>query len=255
MSGYPLGLSRDERHVYRWLEAEGAEPLVLPSVTTIMGKAIAKPGIGYWQAYTAAHYLTSDMPMTNRLVAELGPEATATAASKRADALRHAKGDIGSAVHALFEGLLRGDTPAAVPDDLYGHWRGLQGFTEALKPRLMAAEEMVCSLKFGYAGTFDALLEIGGLVWLIDLKTGKPMAEHALQLAAYAYGRIARPGSTRLVSLPPIDRFGVLNVTADKWALMPYEVGRNELAAFLAALQLYRWLQGTKSGNGERAEI
>jgi hypothetical protein len=49
-------------------------------------------------------------------------------------------------------------------------------------------EETSCSIKFGFAGTPDALVKIGpkGFKAIIDLKTGAPTATDPMQLVAYS---------------------------------------------------------------------
>jgi hypothetical protein len=75
-------------------------------------------------------------------------------------------------------------------------------FLDVSRPRFLAIEAMVCSLRHEYGGTAHAFVEIDGETWLIDYKTGAgAYPETALQLAGLARAEfIGRPGDAMATS-------------------------------------------------------
>ncbi len=106
---------------------------------------------------------------------------------------------------------------------------------------------MCCSLRFGFAGTFDAIVDLAGERWLLDIKTGNGVySSAALQLSAYGLGAqfVGRPGDCRKYRVPRPARFAVLRVLPDRAELVPIAVDHSTFATFLRALELWRWTQG-----------
>jgi hypothetical protein len=105
---------------------------------------------------------------------------------------------------------------------------------------------MVCSLRFNYAGTFDAIADLGRERWLLDIKTsGGVYFETALQLAAYGAAEfLGRPGDPRRYQVPRAHRFGVIHVVPEGAELVPYHVDRGTFQAFLRTHEVWDWTQG-----------
>ncbi|MDR3633426.1 MAG: hypothetical protein P4L84_06280 [Isosphaeraceae bacterium] len=240
----PLGLSRTAGHVYSFnTGSEVFSPL--PSVTTVIG-VLDKSGplVGWAKRETAACAVRNlEMLIQMR---ETGGDAAATDWLKKIpDYRRDSAADVGSRIHALAEQINRGLQPAVTPDEA-PFIDAYRAFLASFRPRFIAAEEMVVSLRHRYAGTLDAIAVIDRETWLLDIKTGTGLyAETGLQLAGYASADfIGRPGTPRRFRLPRASRFGVVHVRPERAHLVEYRVDRGTFAAFLEARRLYEWLQG-----------
>lgn len=241
----PLGLTRTAAHVYSWNDGRAISS-PLPSVTTIL-KVIDKSGplVGWARRETAA-CAVRNLDALISMRAEGGPDAAINWLKKIPDFQRDSAADLGSRIHALVEQINRGLEPAVSTDEapfIDSYRRFLADF----RPRFLAVEEGVCSLRNGgWAGTLDAVGVIGDEVWMIDVKTGTGLyPETGLQLAAYASADfIGRPGTARRFRLPKASRFGVIHVRPEGARLVEYDVDRGTFAAFLEARRLYDWLNG-----------
>lgn len=117
---------------------------------------------------------------------------------------------------------------------------------------IVSSEKAILNRSEGYAGTFDLLMNIEGELWLIDVKSGKGVyPDFALQLAGYGMAEhIALPGDPNLYRFPEPKRYGVLHIRPDQYAegyrLIEYQITDRERLAFLAALELWRWMQDHK---------
>ena len=95
----------------------------------------------------------------------------------------------GSKIHNAVEDLCKGEkviknaslyhNELTEKDELLteDEWRSVNWFNEWFQAmpitKILGVEKIVYSIKYGYAGTIDLLLQIGDQVWVIDLKTGK----------------------------------------------------------------------------------
>jgi hypothetical protein len=73
-----------------------------------------------------------------------------------------------------------------------------------LRPEPLEFEQVVGSLQYGYAGTFDLLADVDGVTTRIDYKTGKRLyPEVQLQLAAYEWAAVesGHPASERQLAV------------------------------------------------------
>src|SRR5207248_5364567 len=115
----PLGLTRDEKHIYRWNDGQTVVGPI-PSVTTII-KLIDKsaPLVGWAKRETAA-CAVRNLDALVAMRAAGGPEAAINWLKTIPDYLRDRAADRGTSVHALAEQIVRGQVPE-VPDELAGH--------------------------------------------------------------------------------------------------------------------------------------
>lgn len=248
----PLGLTRTAAHVYTWNDGRAIYS-PLPSVTTIL-RVIDKSGplVGWAKRETAACAVRNlDMLVRMR---EAGGDAAAVAWLKGIpDFRRDTAADIGTRVHKLVEQLARGAEPEVTAEEA-PYVAAYRTFLAAFRPRFVAVEELVVSLRHGYAGTLDAIATIDGETWVLDVKTGTGLyPETGLQLAAYASADfIGRPGSARRFRLPRATRYAAIHVRPEGARLVEYRVDRGTFAAFLEARRLFAWQQGpAKSVVGE----
>ena len=240
----PLGLTRDAKHVYGWNDGTNVYHPI-PSVTTAI-RLIDKSGplVGWAKRETAA----SAVRNLDALVAmrkEGGPDAAINWLKTIPDYQRDQAADRGTSIHQIVEQIIRGQSPE-IPEELGPYVAAYHAFVKEWEPRYVVSEQMVCSLKHGYAGTLDAVVVIGNERWLIDWKTGAGIyAETALQLAAYGAAEfIGRPGDPRKYRVPRATRFGVIHVVPEGAELVPYAVDRGDFAVFLKALEVWHWTQG-----------
>jgi hypothetical protein len=236
-----LGLTRDERHGYRWSDGTTATD-TLPSVTTIIS-VLDKSGplIGWAKRITAEAAVDNRDQMAG-WVEMAGRDGAISLLTKAATQKRDKAADVGTRVHALAESVARG-VPVELTDEERPFLAAYQRFLEEWQPRYLAAEEMVVSLTHGYGGTFDAIVEMAGDTWMLDTKTSKGCyPETSLQLAAYTFADfIGRPADPKRYSIPPITAYGVLHLRPEGYEVVPYNVDRFTFGTFLHALSLYEW--------------
>ncbi len=235
-----VGLTRDASHVYRW---NGGEPI--RSVTTIIGVLDKSGPLVGWAKREVANAAVRNLSTLATMVEASGPESAGKWLATIPGYQRDTAADVGTRVHALAEAVSRGldVTVTDAERPFIDHYRR---FLSEWQPRFLAAEEMVCSLRHGYAGTLDAIVEMAGDVWMLDYKTSKgTYPETALQLAAYANADfIGRPNVARKFRLPKVTAYGVLHLRDTGYEVIPYEVTDATIAAFLDALRLHRWREG-----------
>ncbi len=240
MEATMVGLRRNEKHEY-WWNATGP----LPSVTKIIG-TIDKSGplVGWAKRVTAEAALAHRDELAG-WVKDFGLDGAVSMLTKAATAKRESAADMGTRVHALADSLARG-LETVVTEEERPFVEAYMAYLREKEPRFLYSEDMVCSLKHGYAGTFDAIVVIGGETWMIDNKTAKgTYPETALQLAAYANADfIGRPNLRTQGRIPRIDRYGVLHLRPEGYRLVEYKVTPDTFDAFLDALRLTAWRDG-----------
>lgn len=139
-------------------------------------------------------------------------------------------------------------------------------FLDAYQPAYIAAEVTCYSPTYGYAGTCDGFMEIGGTPLIFDYKTSrddltkhgnpkKPYSDAGLQLAAYRYSEMAavwrvRRGSyyrrryyylneterEMAVPVPPVEGGLVIFITPERCEPFPVRCNEAVFEAFLARL-------------------
>ena len=115
-------------------------------------------------------------------------------------------------------------------------------FREDHNPEYIETESTVFSREYGYAGTMDAVLSIGGKVYVVDYKTGKKVwPEAALQLAAYRNAEFIGRARGREDELPPCDGGLVVHIRPDGYRVIPVDTSDATFDTFLSALDVFRW--------------
>jgi hypothetical protein len=239
----PLGLTRNSSHVYTWNDGREVRSRI-PSVTTVL-QVVDKSGplVGWAKRETAA-CAVRNLDVLLRMKATGGDAAAVAWLKTIPDYQRDTAADLGTRVHLLAAQLAQGIEPAPTAEEA-PFVASYRQFLSDANPRFLAVEEMVLNLKHEYAGTLDAIADIRGQVWLLDLKTGGIYPDTALQLAAYgSCEAIGRPGTTRRFRLPRATRFGVVHVRPEGTRLVEYAVDRSTFDAFLEARALFAWRQG-----------
>lgn len=158
-------------------------------VTTIMGKVLAKDLVS-WAIEACTDYLKKKLPVIT--------EEDLQVAAVEHERLRDAGAGTGTEAHALVEAYLKGQPvhPEGLKnsDEAMNAFNAFQQWFEQARPKVINVEEVIYSVQYGYAGTYDCMLEIDGKVYLCDLKTTNASrrapngvyAENFIQLGAYA---------------------------------------------------------------------
>ena len=173
----------EKKHLYK-LNGQA-----MTGVTTVLG-VIAKPMLIQWAATEATKYVASKwMPDTiyrQSEIEEILDEAKVAHRKKKEEA-----GEKGTDIHAEVERLIK---EAILRTS--GQIEGYQGELEQIRHFVKWAkdnevvfrgsEEKIYSKEWFMGGTCDFLCEIGGELWLGDIKTGSGIyPEHFFQCAAY----------------------------------------------------------------------
>lgn len=209
-----------------------------PTVTTILS-VIAKPALVYW----AGKMVAEEAVRLVREGATLNERALAAVPGKAKDA----KADVGQMVHWALEVWAGGERvePEQVPEEARPWVAALGEYLPRCRPVMV--EATVFKREPRYAGTLDAVVEVGGENVLVDVKTGKRVyPEAALQVAAYRHADFVGRADGSVESLPRIDRAMVLHVTPDGVEEVHVNADEVDYDAFLAALRLWRYLNEAK---------
>lgn len=243
------------------------------SVTTILG-CLKAEGLLYWTAEEAAKAAVNSAASLQARIEEEGREAVIK--WLRDARFRRAKGErtaaeLGTEVHAACEAYAltgqRPDVDAEVQPflDQFDRW------AQEFQPVYQAAEVTVYSPSYGYAGTCDAFLTVGGVRCIVDYKSSRksfdnrgnpttPYPEVALQLAAYRHAEMAAVWRPRrmeqyrrryyllgaaeremAVPVPEVDTGLVIHITPDHCDAYPVECGPDIFESFLFVQEAARW--------------
>jgi hypothetical protein len=243
------------------------------SVTTILGNGLPKPAIATWQANTIADYAVANHRQLAGLLGavRLQRAGDGTLVVTDPDAVEGAvewlkgapwreskrKMNIGSAVHTEAEAYILG-APRPEPAPLIAAYlASFRHFLEDFTPTFEATEATVYSIAESYAGTLDAIVEIGGRRLLLDYKTGKGIyPDVCLQLAAYAHAESVLLDDGTSVPMLPVDGAAALHLreydeaTPDDrgYSLIPADIGPPVWDAFRYVREVMRWMEDTSKG-------
>lgn len=209
------------------------------SVTTILSGGIPKPMLVGWAARVAAEYAVAN------------PGATLEEIKDAPTRERDKAGIRGTAVHSLAEEIIHG-RPVSVPEELYPYVDGYVRFLDRFHVNPVLTERTVAHRGMGYAGRFDAIVELPGLHGcepvMLDLKTSNGVyRETKAQCAAYSladfYVEDNDPATE--IQLPEIQASYVAHVTPEGTFLHPLARDRAELLehfeVFKAAHAIYKF--------------
>jgi len=192
----------------------------IPSVTSIIGHAYAKPGLQWWAAGEAAQWAAGHVD----LLALDGEEAWIKNATRAHLESRNRKAYRGTQAHADAQGLLSGE-PVEIAAEYEPLARQAADFMDTWRVREIASERPCANVRWKYGGTFDLIAELAdGRTWLLDWKTGKgPYAEQSLQLAGYASCDFYQDKDGNDQPMPVIERMGFVMLSDTAWDLVPVD--------------------------------
>lgn len=114
---------------------------------------------------------------------------------------------------------------------------------------IIATEKQVFNLTFGYAGTFDLLVEwpLTGDIGVIDLKTGSgTYSDHALQVCSYAMGEFIGQDDVIDVALTKAlhsaNTMALLHLTEDGWHYQRIPATAELFTAFRGLIAYATWM-------------
>lgn len=226
-----------------------------PSVTTILS-LLDKPFLLPWAAEQAAKYVIEcfgkggqDFSVTN-IVSE-----AKTAYQKVSGEAK----DIGSQVHQLIEYHIKAKmnnkelpTDKDYDEETKLCYKQFLIWEDQYQPIWLESEKTVYNTELGYAGTLDAVCNIGGDIFVIDFKTDKQISDtYPMQISAYqeAYNMMQeesngmRANSQGILRLPK-------NGDVFEWIDYSAEFERN-LIAFAGLLQYYYYSKKRRLKNNK----
>lgn len=229
----------DKAHRYKMGRDEDSMEFY-PSVTTVIGKGVPKDLTGWGQKVGIEACL--ELAKEDNMNAIPDSYEVIVAEAKMRNLLwwqqRNKAADRGVGAHDVFEGLSAGEVPdlGDVDEQWRGHAQAVFSFWSDHDPTPIVSEILVGSLKHGFCGRLDAVLEIDGRPVLVDLKTsksGRYDSQH-IQLDGY---RVA------------LDECGYV-VPEEMWVLRVADNGEYEVVespvkegSFVRVLESYKMLQ------------
>lgn len=209
------------------------------SVTTILSGGIPKPMLVGWAARVAAEYAIAN------------PGASLEEIKDAPNRERDKAGIRGTAVHDLAEKIIHG-TPVEVPEELYPYVDGYVRFLDRFNVNPVLTERTVAHRGLGYAGRFDAIVELpdlhGSDPVMVDLKTSNGVyRETKAQCAAYSLADfyVEDDAPENEILLPEVQATYVAHVTPDGTFLHPLAGTRAEILEhfeiFRAAHTIYKF--------------
>lgn len=193
------------------------------SVTTVLSGGIPKPFLVPWAAKVAAEYAIAN------------PGASFEEIRDAPNQQRDKAGVRGTAVHDLAEKIIHG-VAVDVPEELYPYVDGYVRFLDSFHVTPILVEKTVAHRGMGYAGRFDAIVQLPGLHGtdpvMVDLKTSNGIyRETKAQCAAYSLADFyVEDGATDIeIPLPEIVATYVAHVTPDGTFLHPLARDRAEV--------------------------
>lgn len=162
--------------------------------------------------------------------------------------------DYGTAAHQVLDNIIHGRSlnydvevpegsatyPVINPVEWVPKW--WDQFNREFAPVILGAEQTVVNDRLGYAGSFDLLLSIDGVVTVVDCKTNKagPKPDTALQNMAYARCNSIVDMSTGVRSTwPQIAQSRVLWMRPEGWNFFPLQFDDEVWRRFFARLILF----------------
>ena len=234
--GPPLALSMPGGgRAYRHPETDE----LMPSVTTVIG-ILDKPGLVGWAARETAGAAWDQ----REALAHIADRDAAIDLLKNARYRSMDRARLrGSSVHRVAEALANDAPLPAFTDHEQRFLDAFVSFVTDFAPTFEIVEGTVFSDRWHYAGTFDFLAMIGGLLILGDHKTGKGIyPEVALQLAALRYAdRVWDPITGALTPMPEVDGTIAVHLQADGYRVVEIDAGPDAFEAFCGLRAAWPW--------------
>jgi hypothetical protein len=231
----------------------GSAQQTLPSVTEIISAVLAKPQLLEWYYSTTVESVETLLDTFGDMRGEDGLEAWLEVNKMRPHDVRDARAEEGTAAHKLLAELVEdasGVATSPFEEAVLDWWVVKQ------QPKVLASEATLYSLRHGFAGTCDLVVELTrdhsitnpSEVALIDLKTRKanpiPKAyvSDQLQLAAYRLAWDEMHPDQKIDST-----YALLALDDGSWRMVDTHLSSD---VFLSLLDVFNGLR--RLGNGNR---
>lgn len=203
--------AKKAKREYALLPYRSSEPVVMDAVSSVLG-VLDKYALRAW--YERNGSAGTVVAFRRGLVTAETPVEDVYALVKEhdlgADAVKREAADRGTAIHAVFEALAKGEEapdPADFPEQARPWLRGAMAAWRVLDPEPVEVEQIVCSPVDGYAGRPDLVARVGGALTLLDYKSnrGQIFVESMYQTRLYERAR-------RACGFEPCERLLVIGV-------------------------------------------
>ncbi len=233
---------RDRYGTYTWKSER------FRSVTTILGGTLPKPALVSWAAKCVAQHVAERARELEQK--RIGGKALlrelldADYLAKIPWQKRNAKADLGTCIHKVCEGVAAGElVNPKMFGALEGYVAAFLAWIEQMRPEYVAIEAEVFNREYGYAGTLDSIVRVGGRTLIMDYKTSADTyPDHSLQLAAYRHAQFMVVGD-REIPMPATDGGAILLVHPSGCRLYEWDCGEEEFALFRSLIPIERWMK------------
>lgn len=223
----------------------------VPGVTSILN-GLPKPFLKPWGEKMAAEWAVDNIGSVVQMVINGQHKAAVDAIKGASRRYTTERADIGTEAHDLFERMARGEEIGRVHPDFEGYVEQFQKFLDDFQPNYLMMEETVWSNKHRYAGSFDAIAEIGGEVIVLDNKTTKSIyPEVGLQLAAYRYADHIVRSDGNTAPIPSVSGGAVLHIHPDSYEFVPLRCDEAVFEHFLTLRAQFEWSDFSKTVVGK----
>jgi len=221
---------------------EGTWYKELPSVTEIVDKVMAKRGLHDWYYKQGVvgfsqlldlygDMLPHDVPSLHSLMSTKGlsPYAQRDALQKIGSKVHHAMASLGVGKRH------RGDQA------IFDTYPELESWWGEGERTVLAVEQTLLSMRYGFAGTCDLVYEQYGLNTMADYKTGSMYDSHIIQVELYRW-------AYEEMGLGHIDRLNIIQLPRDGSPVKEniIQLSDDLTTAAEGVLYLYQWNGGKK---------
>ena len=164
------------------------------------------------------------------------------------------RGDIGTEVHNAINAYVLKEEAPRVSEMAEPYLNGFWKFLQENSPKILASELTVYHEQHQWAGTLDAVMEIGELTAVVDHKTGKSVwPDASLQIAAYNHAtHFELPKQPRKengelwlmedhFSERDTDTGLVLHLKEEDYEVVPVVADDAQYAVFRHLMETFRW--------------
>jgi hypothetical protein len=218
------------------------------SVTTIINGGVPKPALINWAKKFTAEYAVEHFDAFAMLVKD-DPDGAIEWLKGAAYRDRDRKAELGTELHTATEAYVLGKPmpPWSLP--IRPVMKNFEAFLADYKPNYLATEASVFNRSERYAGTLDAIAEIDGRRYLIDVKSGKGIySEIALQLAGYRFAEFIGLPDGSEEPMHEVDACAALHLPADGrgYELTDVRADEDVFKTFLYIRECFRWTSETQ---------
>jgi hypothetical protein len=232
--------SRGGKRFYSWRDES------FWSVTTIISGGLPKPALINWAKKFTAEFAVSNFEALTALV-ESDPDGAVDWLKGAAYRERDRKADLGTYLHAAMEAHSLGKPFPEWPAQVRPRMEAFLRFCEQHDPKYIATEASVYNRTQRYAGTLDAIVELGGRRYVLDMKSSKDIyPDVALQLAAYRHAEFIGLPDGSEAPMHDTDGAVALHLAdgedgAGEWKLLEVDAGEDVFRFFLYVREVFRW--------------